>query len=190
VASSLCVAQEGALHCRWSRKWTEVRGGVAACQPVTEALSVEGAKSVAARVDPDGLCAPLRSGILSCVKEILQMSLRLLIALMAVLMLTAAVGCARRPEAPEAVPAVAPLPDTGETAQPAETEATAAAEGQELYESKCAHCHTLDRVEKHDPAKEPWPEIVEDMQGKKSGWISDEDAAAIVQHLEDTYGTP
>ena len=118
------------------------------------------------------------------------MSLRLLIALIVVLML-AAVGCARRQEAPETVPAVAPLPDTSEAAQPAETEATAAdAEGQKLYETKCAQCHTLDRVEKHDPAEEPWPELVEDMQGKKPGWISDEEAAAIVEHLEKTHGTP
>jgi len=119
------------------------------------------------------------------------MFLRLLSVLIAVLMLTAAVGCARRQEAPEAVPAVGPPPEASESGQPAETETTAAdAEGQKLYETKCAQCHTLDRVEKHDPAKEPWPELVADMQGKKSGWISDDEAAVIVQHLEKTYGTP
>ncbi len=117
------------------------------------------------------------------------MSLRVLIVLIVVLMLTAALGCARRQPAPEAVPAVAP-PDTGESGQPADTEATSSdSEGQTLYESKCSRCHTLDRVAEHDPGREPWSKLVKEMQGRKSGWISNEDASVIVQHLEKTYGT-
>jgi mono/diheme cytochrome c family protein len=123
------------------------------------------------------------------------MCLRVLTALIVVPMLVAALGCARQQEAPDVAPAVAPLPDTTESAQPDDTEAappeaTAGDEGQHLYETKCAQCHTLDRVGKHDPAEEPWPEVVKEMQAKKPGSISDEDAAVIVQHLETTYGAP
>lgn len=119
------------------------------------------------------------------------MCLRVSIALTATLVLTAALGCARRQEVPEAAPAVAPSPDTSESAPPVDTEAVPSdVEGQGLFETKCTQCHTLDRVGKHDPAEEPWPEVVEEMQGKKADWISDEDADAIVEYLEETYSAP
>jgi mono/diheme cytochrome c family protein len=90
---------------------------------------------------------------------------RVAIVLLAALTLTVGVGCARRPLGPDA-------------------------EARKLFETKCTRCHTLDRVAKHDPGEEPWPELVNEMQGKKPGWISDEDAADIVQHLEKTHGAP
>lgn len=89
----------------------------------------------------------------------------MLMLLIAILTLTVAAGCARRPLGPDA-------------------------EAQKLFETRCTRCHTLDRVAKHDPGKEPWAELVKDMQGKKPGWISDQDAAEIVEHLERKYSTP
>jgi len=119
---------------------------------------------------------------------------RLLAALIAALALTAVLGCARQQPAPGTAPAVSPPPKTGTTgpAEPAGKESPPASvatadEGQTLYDTKCTRCHTLDRVRKHDPAKESWPGLVASMQAKKAGWISDAEAATIVQHLDKAY---
>jgi mono/diheme cytochrome c family protein len=79
-----------------------------------------------------------------------------------------AVGCSK-PEAPK--PAAPP---------PA---VSAAAEGKALFEQRCSVCHGLDRATVRQETKEKWMSIVKEMQGKKADWISDADAAKIVEFL-------
>ena len=106
---------------------------------------------------------------------------RLLIAMLAVLLLVAVAGCPRQGESPTAGPAVS-SPPVGAAGQ-------AVDDGEKLFNTKCTRCHTLQRVEKHDPDKEPWPELVKDMQGIEAGWISDDEAKAITEHLQKAFPT-
>jgi mono/diheme cytochrome c family protein len=93
---------------------------------------------------------------------------------LSLLILSLAVGCGKqeppKPAAP-AAPAAAP-----------------AAEGKALFESKCSVCHGLDRATVRKETKEKWLSIVKEMQGKKADWISDADAAKIVEFLASQHG--
>jgi mono/diheme cytochrome c family protein len=65
---------------------------------------------------------------------------------------------------------------------------SAVAEGKALFEQKCGVCHGLDRATVRKENKEQWIAIVKDMQGKKADWISDADAAKIVEFLASEHG--
>jgi mono/diheme cytochrome c family protein len=65
---------------------------------------------------------------------------------------------------------------------------SAAAEGKALFEQKCGVCHGLDRATVRKENKEKWISIVKDMQSKKADWISDADAAKIVEFLASEHG--
>jgi mono/diheme cytochrome c family protein len=92
------------------------------------------------------------------------------------LLLALAFGCAKQePPKPEA-PAAPAAP------------AASAAEGKALFEAKCAVCHGLDRATVRKETKEKWASIVKDMQGKKADWISDAEAAKVVDFLVSQYG--
>jgi mono/diheme cytochrome c family protein len=79
-----------------------------------------------------------------------------------------------------------------EEPKPAATSAapavSVAAEGKALFEQKCGVCHRLARATARQEAKEKWTEIVKAMQGKKADWISDADAAKIVEFLASEHG--
>jgi len=96
------------------------------------------------------------------------------------LVLSLATGCSKqeapKQEAPPAAPAAA-APTAG-----------GAAEGKALFEQKCSVCHPLDRATARKEMKEKWASIVKDMQGKKADWISDPDAAKIVDFLAAEHG--
>ncbi len=86
-----------------------------------------------------------------------------------------AFGCAKKeepkPAAPPPAPAVSP-----------------AVEGKALFELKCSVCHGLDRATSRTETKEKWTEIVKTMQGKKADWITDADAAKVVEFLAAEHG--
>ena len=92
-----------------------------------------------------------------------------------VMLLAFAIGCAKQePPKPAAPVAAAP--------------AAPAADGKALFESKCSVCHPLDRPTARKEMKEKWASIVKEMQGKKADWISDADAAKIVDYLAAEHG--
>lgn len=88
------------------------------------------------------------------------------------LVMAVASGCSKQ-EPPK--PAAPPAP-------------TAAQEGKAIFEQKCGVCHGLDRATALRETKEKWAEIVKSMQGKKADWISDQDAAKIVEFLATEHG--
>ena len=113
-----------------------------------------------------------------------------------VLMLSLALGCSKsEAPKPEGAPA-APAPTPPEAAAPAAASpgATvpaaggAVAEGKVLFEQKCSVCHELTRAADRKETKENWAKIVKDMQEKKAGWISDAEAAKIVDFLAAEHG--
>ena len=61
-------------------------------------------------------------------------------------------------------------------------------EGKAIFEQKCSACHGLDRATARTETKERWKEIIKEMQGKRADWISDDDAAKILDYLSSTYG--
>lgn len=82
-------------------------------------------------------------------------------------------GCAKKEEPKPAAPAPAVSP---------------AVEGKALFEQKCSVCHDLARAAARAETKEKWAQIVKDMQGKKADWITDSDAAKIVEFLAAEHG--
>jgi cytochrome c5 len=99
------------------------------------------------------------------------------------LLLTLAMGCSKseapKQEAPPAAPAAAPA---------APAAGGAVADGKALFEQKCSVCHELTRATSRAETKEGWAKIVKDMQSKKADWISDADAAKIVDFLAAEHG--
>jgi len=100
------------------------------------------------------------------------------LCVLSVMLLAFAVGCAKQeppqPAAPAAPAAAAP--------------ASPAADGRSVFETKCSVCHGLDRATVRKETKEKWASTIKDMQGKKADWISDADAAKILDYLVAEYG--
>ncbi|TRZ98440.1 MAG: cytochrome c, partial [Deltaproteobacteria bacterium] len=67
-------------------------------------------------------------------------------------------------------------------------EAAPLADGKTLFNSKCSVCHGTDRATSRTETKEQWASTVKEMQGKKAGWISDAEAAKIVDFLAAEHG--
>jgi len=99
---------------------------------------------------------------------------------LSLLLLALAIGCSKqeapKTEAPPAAPAAA-APAAG-----------GGADGKTLFDQKCSVCHPLDRATARKEMKEKWASIVKEMQGKKADWISDADAAKIVDYLAAEHG--
>jgi cytochrome c5 len=97
------------------------------------------------------------------------------LCVLALLVVTLAVGCSKQEAPKPVVPA-------------ATAAAPAGADGKSLFEQKCSVCHGMDRATARTETKEKWASIVKDMQGKKADWISDADAAKIVEFLALSHG--
>lgn len=61
-------------------------------------------------------------------------------------------------------------------------------DGKTLFEKKCGACHGLSVTTTRREWKPEWREIVNRMVRKRDGWISGEEAAAIVDYLGSEYG--
>jgi mono/diheme cytochrome c family protein len=61
-------------------------------------------------------------------------------------------------------------------------------DGQALFEKKCGACHRLSLTTDRREWKPEWRRIVDRMARKRDGWISAEEAAAIVEYLGSDYG--
>jgi mono/diheme cytochrome c family protein len=94
------------------------------------------------------------------------------------MLLVFAIGCAKqeppKPAAPAAPVAAAPAAPT--------------LDGKTLFDNKCGVCHGIDRATARRETKEKWASIVKEMQGKKADWLSDADAAKIVDYLAAEHG--
>ena len=84
-------------------------------------------------------------------------------------------GCAQKEEQKPVAPPPAPA-------------VSAVEEGKALFEQKCSVCHGLDRATARAATKEKWASTIKEMQGKKADWISDADAAKILEYLSSTHG--
>jgi cytochrome c5 len=92
------------------------------------------------------------------------------LCVLSVMLLAFAAGCAKQ-EPPQPAAPAAP-----------------AADGRSFFEAKCSVCHPLDRATVRKETKDKWVSIVKDMQGKKADWISDAEAAKIIEFLTAEYG--
>lgn len=72
--------------------------------------------------------------------------------------------------------------------QHSEPAVAAMGEGKTLFEQKCGVCHGLDRATARTETKEEWAAIIKEMRGKRADWISDDDAARILDYLTSAYG--
>lgn len=98
-----------------------------------------------------------------------------LLIVVSVMLLIFAIGCAKqeppKPAAPPP-PMAAPIPD-----------------GKTVFEMKCSVCHGIDRATSRKETKEKWADIVKQMRAKKVDWISDAEAAKIIDYLAKEHGT-
>lgn len=61
-------------------------------------------------------------------------------------------------------------------------------QGKALFEKKCGVCHGLNLATSRTATKAQWKAIIADMQGKRKGWISDKEAAKILDYLSSAHG--
>jgi cytochrome c5 len=99
-----------------------------------------------------------------------------------VMLLAFAIGCAKQEPPAPAAPAAPTAPAT------ASPTAAPAADGKTLFDAKCGVCHGIDRATVRSETKERWVSIVKEMQGRKADWISDVEAAKIVEFLVAEHG--
>jgi mono/diheme cytochrome c family protein len=104
------------------------------------------------------------------------------LCVLSVMLLAFAIGCAKQEPPKTAAPAAPAAPAA---AAPA---AGGAADGKALFEQKCSVCHGLDRATVRAETREKWASIIKDMQAKKADWISDADAAKILDYLVKEHG--
>src|SRR5512142_1654784 len=97
-----------------------------------------------------------------------------LLIVVSMTLLIFAIGCAKQepptPAPPPPPPAVR-IPD-----------------GKTVFEMKCSVCHGIDRATARKETKEKWADIVKQMRAKKVDWISDAEAAKIIDYLAKEHG--
>ena len=103
----------------------------------------------------------------------------LALIVLSVILLAFAIGCGKQEPPKPSAPAAPAAPATP---------AAPASDGKTLFDNKCGVCHGIDRATVRAETKEKWLSIVKDMQGKKAGWISDAEAAKIVEFLVAEHG--
>ena len=102
------------------------------------------------------------------------MRLRVVVPFLVIPLLIAVVsGCAKKEEPKPPAPAAA---------------VSAVEEGKALFEQKCSVCHGLDRATARAETKEEWSSVIKEMQAKKAEWISDAEAAKILEYLAASHG--
>jgi mono/diheme cytochrome c family protein len=125
----------------------------------------------------------------------------MVLSIVCVMLLAFAIGCAKQ-EPPQPVAPAAPAAPAAPTAPAAATPAAPAApaaatpaapaapaaDGKSIFEAKCSVCHGIDRATSRTETKEKWASLVKEMQGKKADWISDVEAAKIVEFLAAEHG--
>jgi hypothetical protein len=62
------------------------------------------------------------------------------------------------------------------------------ANAEQLFESKCSLCHSIDRPKSKKKSKEGWETTVMRMKNKNGCPITDEEAQMIIDYLADKYG--
>lgn len=100
-----------------------------------------------------------------------------LLIVVSVMLLIFAIGCAKQ-EPPTPTPAPPPPPL-----------AVRVPDGKTVFEMKCSVCHGIDRATARKETKEKWADIVKQMRAKKVDWISDAEAAKIIDYLAKEHGT-
>lgn len=103
------------------------------------------------------------------------MRLPVVIPLVVAFAVAALPGCAKKEEPKPVPPAAAPGSSGTE-------------EGKALFERKCGACHEPERAVARPETRERWAEIIKDMRGRRSDWISDEEAAKILEYLAAEHG--
>ncbi|NLN07522.1 MAG: hypothetical protein GX167_07885 [Firmicutes bacterium] len=58
--------------------------------------------------------------------------------------------------------------------------------GAELVETRCAQCHSLDRVSR-EREDQDWLEHTERMRAKSPDLLTDEEAKLVLEYLQETY---
>jgi cytochrome c5 len=59
---------------------------------------------------------------------------------------------------------------------------------EQLFESKCSLCHSIERPKSKKKSKEGWKTTVMRMKNKNGCPITDEEAQMIIDYLADKYG--
>jgi cytochrome c5 len=108
-----------------------------------------------------------------------------LLCVFSLVIFSLAVGCSKTEAPKQEAPPPAPAATAPSSAPAA---GGAATDGKALFEQKCSVCHELERATSRKETKGGWTAIVKEMQGKKAGWISDEEAAKIVDFLAANHG--
>lgn len=105
-------------------------------------------------------------------------------------------ACAAAPNAQPAqaaqaapAPAPAPPPAPAAVATPAPPPASRAASGQELVNTICTQCHTLDNLTRAPRKAGDWPDVIDNMV-QFGLEISEADRKAVESYLAEHYSTP
>lgn len=58
----------------------------------------------------------------------------------------------------------------------------------QLFEVKCAKCHSTERPKGKNKTMEDWTTTVKRMQSKSPGWFTDEEAQTLIEYLSTAHG--
>lgn len=111
-----------------------------------------------------------------------EMSARLIVILLVLLLGVLATAYARQPSVAPASPAPADTPTPsmpGEKPQPA-------LDGEALLKERCTQCHGLSRVEQARKTETGWQKTVERMVAKGTA-LNAEEQVAVIKYLAETY---
>jgi mono/diheme cytochrome c family protein len=59
----------------------------------------------------------------------------------------------------------------------------------QLFETKCAKCHSVDRPKGKTKSKDDWATTVKRMQAKSPGWFTDVEAQTLIEYLSREHGS-
>jgi cytochrome c5 len=102
-----------------------------------------------------------------------------LVIILGLLIVPLIVACGGGGQEPPVPPAAEQTPGGGE--------GTGAPTGDELLQTRCTLCHTLDRVQAAAKTQAEWEATVERMRGKGAE-LTDAEAQTLIQFLATNYG--